>query len=233
MDIKKLLLPAAPVWVALSLVAPSASAATPEADPLFGATITAVAASGESALSTASGMTISCSSGSGTVQSSGKTTGSAAYVLHGCKETATIFKFSCTSEGQPAGTVKLATATGHLVYLDENHTRPGVLATPPENGVFAKFSCAGGFSSVEVKGNGILGEVTAPACGQTSSASTVVTQTSSHGVQKTRQIEETGTVYNLTASINGGPFESVGTTWSVTATATGGNEATLTCPEQK
>lgn len=225
----KILTPAALVCLALSLAAPPALAVTPEGDVEKFFPATGTGTSGASEMSTAGGTTISCTSGAGTGQANDKTTGEGTYTLHGCRETVSLFKFFCKSEGQPEGTIKLATTIGHLVYLDENHTKPGVLATPPANGVFAKFTC-GGFFMVEVKGNGILGEIIAPKCGETSKTGTVITQTASHGVQKTRQIEETGTLYNLTASINGGAFESVATTWSVTGTST--QSGTLTCPDQ-
>jgi hypothetical protein len=210
-------------------IVPPALAVTPEGD-FEGLSNSAVGSSGSSAMSLADGTTISCTSGTGSGVSTSKTTGEGSYTLHGCREQVSAFQFFCTSEGQPSGTIKLASTVGHLVYLDENHTKPGVLATPPANGVFAKFAC-GGLFTVEVKGNGVLGQITSPKCGETSSKGTVVTESTSHGVQKVRQVEETGTFYNLTASLNGGAFQSVATTWLVTGTSE--KPVTLTCPEQK
>jgi hypothetical protein len=232
MDIKKTLISTVFIALGLAITAPSALAATPEGD-YQKLPATATFSSGKSTLSLADGTTISCESGTGTGSSlaGSKTTAEAAYILHGCKEEATIFKFKCTSEGQPTGTIKLATVVTHAVYLDEAHTRPGVLATPPASGVWAKFTCAGGFSTVEVKGNGILGEVTSPKCGATSSTGTGKTETKSHGVQTVQQVEETGTSYHLEASLGGGAFQSAGTAWSVTGTAN--QKVTFTCPEQK
>lgn len=214
------------IVLAFAVSASQATAATPEGDPEGGVfPVAATASSGASVMSTASGLTVSCTSGTGTGTATSKTTGEGSYVLHGCKEN--VFGVQCTSPGQPNGTIKLATATAHLVYLDEKHIKPGVLATPPASGVFATFFCTG-LIHVEVKGTGIMGEIAFPACGQTSNTATVITQMTEHGIQKYRQIEETGTIYNLTASINGGAFQSVGTTWTVTGTSE--KQGTLTCP---
>jgi hypothetical protein len=211
-------------------MAPQAIAATPEGDPAGGKfPVAGTATSGKSVMSTASGMTVECTAGKGSGQATSKTTGEGSYSLSGCTTVILGLPISCTSAGQPSGTVVTGVSVTHLIYLDENHTKPGVLATAPASGVFAKFTC--GMVTVEVKGNGVIGEFTAPLCGQTSKTGTVVTQTSSHGTQKYRQIEETGTQYDMTASVNGGAFETVGTDWTVTGTAA--EQSTLTCPEQK
>lgn len=230
MDIKKTLMSSAFIALGLAITAPLAMAVTPEGD--YGMMpATATFSSGESRIGLADGTTISCTSGTGQGEATSKTTGTVSYRLHGCKEQATIFHFACTSAGEPTGTIQLATVVTHAVYLDEAHTRPGALATPPASGVWAKFTCAGGFSTVEVKGNGILGEVTSPKCGETSKTGTGKTETKSHGVQTVQQVEETGTSYHLEASLGGGAFQSAGTTWSVTGTAN--QNVTFTCPEQK
>lgn len=216
--------------LALGAMASQALAVTPEGDPAGGKfPVAGTGTSGKSVLSTASGMTVECTAGSGSGQATSKTTGEGSYTLTGCTTVILGLKLSCTSAGQASGTIVTGVSVTHLVYLDENHTKPGVLATPPANGVFAKFVCA--MVTVEVKGNGVLGEITAPLCGQKSKTGTVVTQTSAHGTQKYRQVEETGTQYDMTASINGGAFETVGTDWTVTGNAA--EEGTLTCPEQK
>jgi hypothetical protein len=49
--------------------------------------------------------------------------------------------------------------------------------------------------------------------------------------QKYRQIEETGTFYELKAATKGGELKSVGTNWTVTGNSS--TSGTLTCPEQK
>ncbi len=206
----------------IALTAPEAMAVTPEAHPLTSAT----AASGTSLFTTASGLTITCTSGSGSGKATTATTGVGSYLLHGCKNNLGL---TCTSTGQPAGTITLETVTLHLVYLDENHTVPGVLATPPASGVFAKFACFG--VAVEVKGNGVLGRITSPKCGEKSTSGTVTTETAAHGTQKYLQVEETGTQYDMTVKIGAGAFETAATSWTVSGASP--VPVTLTCPEQK
>jgi hypothetical protein len=229
MDIQRAVGLLALVIFACAIFVSQASAVTPEAD-YEKLPATAIGESGVSALSTASGGTVSCTSGTGSGESTSSTTGTGSYILHGCFEKITGFNFSCNSEGQSGGTIKLPTVTGHLVYLDEAHTIPGVLATPPANGVFIKFTCTP-LITIEVKGNGVLGRISAPKCGETSTKGTVLTEITSHGVPKYKQVEETGTVYGLTASTNGGAPVAAATTWSVTGTSN--QPVTLTCPEQK
>jgi hypothetical protein len=213
--------------LALGAVASQAVASTPEVDPLSGKfPVAGTGTSGKSVLSTASGTRIECTSGKGSGQATSKTTGEGSYTLSGCTTIILGFPVSCTSAGQPSGTIATGLSVSHLVYLDAAHKKPGVLATPPTGGVFAKFTCA--MVTVEVKGNGVLGETTAPLCGQTSKTGTLVAQTSAAGTQKYRQVEETGTQYDMTVSMNGGAFETAGTDWTVNGTAA--EEGTLTCP---
>jgi hypothetical protein len=226
MKLRRALLGTTLAVVAFGSLAQQAIAATPEGDPAGGKfPVSATATSGASALSLASGLTLSCTSGTGAGQATTKTTGEGTYALHGCKES--TFGTSCTTAGQPAGTIKLETMTMHLVYLDHNK-KPGVLGTPPPSGVFAKVTCGGGLVVVEVKGNGVLGEITAPKCGVSSKTSTVVMASTAHGTQKYRQVEGTGTQYDMIASMNGGAWQTVATDWIITGTSL--ESSTLTCP---
>lgn len=226
MNLKNALLALAVAAVAAGALVPQALAATPEIDPESGKfPVPGTATSGASVLSLASGVTVSCTSGTGSGQATSKTTGEGSYILHGCKES--TFNSACTTAGQPAGTIKLETLTLHLVYLDHNK-KPGVLATPPASGVFAKLTCFGGLVTVEVKGNGVLGEITSPKCGETSKTGTVVTEASAHGTQKYRQVEGTGTQYDMSVSLNGGSFQTAATSWVVNGTSL--EKGTLTCP---
>ncbi|MDX6635335.1 MAG: hypothetical protein QOF06_1538 [Solirubrobacterales bacterium] len=212
--------------VAFVALTSQALAATPEGDPAGGKfPVAATATSGVSTMTTPS-RALSCSSGSGSGAATSKTTGEGNYLLKGCTSLGT----NCTTPGQASGMVTITISTAHLVYLDENHTKPGVLGTPPASGVFSTFSCGFGLVHVEVKGNGLLGEITAPKCGETSKMATVVMQGSEGGGQKYQQVEETGTKYDTVAYINGTP-ETVGTDWTVTGTSV--EAVTLTCPEQK
>jgi hypothetical protein len=182
MSHKKVLPTLIVVAVALFAFVPGALAATPEGDPAGGKfPVAATGTSGPVVLSlSGSGLKITCTSGTGSGQATSKTTGEGSATLHGCGEN--LFGTTCSSSGQPADTVKIETLVSHLVYLDENHTNVGGLATPPASGVFAKLSCGGGLVSIEVKGNGILSRITSPACGQTTKTGTVVSEVSSPGV---------------------------------------------------
>jgi hypothetical protein len=227
MNLRKYLLGSALGVLALGAVASQAVASTPEVDPLSGKfPVAGTATSGTSVMSTASGMRVECTAGKGSGQATSKTTGEGSYSLSGCTSVILGIPVSCTSAGQPSGTIVTGLSVTHLVYLDEAHKKPGVLATPPTGGVFAKFTCA--MVTVEVKGNGVLGEITAPLCGQTSKTGTLVARTSAPGTQQYRQVEETGTQYDMTVSFNGGAFETAGTDWTVNGTAA--EEGTLTCP---
>jgi hypothetical protein len=226
MDIKKHLF--AMTAVAFAALAPQAAAATPEIDPVTGGfPIAALASTGAGQLTTAAGSAVTCTTGGGSGQVTSSTTGEGSYTLQGCQLTG--LGAACTSPGQTSGTIKLETMVMHLVYLDEKHTKPGVLATPPASGVFAKFTCAL-FYNVEIKGNGVLGEITTPKCGEAASKSTALLQTVAAGTQKYTQVEETGTVYDLTATINGGAPETAGLSVGITGIAQ--REARLTCPDQ-
>jgi hypothetical protein len=173
--------------------------------------------------------TITCESSDAQGTRISSTTGEGVLRMTGCHATVFGITINCTSEGTPKGQIYIQNSVTHLVYLDENHTKVGALATPPASGVFTKFTCAG-ITAVEVKGNGVLGEVTFPKCGQTSKEATVVARATG-ATQEYRQIEETGTSYELKAATSGGEFKSAGTTWTVNGISE--TAGTLTCPEQK
>ena len=226
MIVRKAVLGVVLAIAALGALAAQAAAVTPEGDPAGGKfPVAGTGTSGTTTLTTTN-RSVSCTSGTGSGQATSSTTGEGSAVLHGCTSSGT----SCTTAGQASGTIVIPTLVSHLVYLDENHTVPGALATPPASGVFAKFACGFGLVQVEIKGNGILGQITAPLCGQTSSTGTVVSASSSPGVQKYQQIEETGTKYDLTATING-TTETASVDGTVNGTSA--EKGTFTCPEQK
>lgn len=235
MTVRKII--TAALFIALTAVVPvpQSKAASPEYDPFngtFPSPATALNGAAEGPIvSTASVISpYTCKSGgTGSGQATTKTTAEGTYIFHGCKDSELLLP--CNSTGQPSGTIKLESANIHLVYLDENHTKPGVLITPPATGVFAKFSCLFGGWNVEVKGNGLLGQIFLPECGQSSEPARLVFETSAPGKQKYRQVEETGTQYSLSVANNGGTPETAGVTWVVSITLSG--KGTLTCPEQK
>lgn len=212
------------VLIAATVTASTAVAVTPEVDNVSSAS----AHSPVSQMTMTGEPTITCETGNGSGVSITTTTSEGQLLMTGCHITILGFTVNCTSEGQLKGQILIQSSVSHLIYLDENHTKVGALATPPASGLFTSFNCGG--STVEVKGNGVIGEVTSPKCGQSAKNATVVARATG-STQEYRQIEETGTLYQLEAATKGGEFKPVGTNWTVTgASATTG---TLTCPEQK
>lgn len=225
MSIKKKFASVALVALAVAVMAPQAMAVTPEVHPVEGGFPLKAAGMGSGALLTTASVTITCNSSTGAGQSTSATTAEVSAIMHSCTGP---FGTACTTAGQPAGTVVIETSVAHLVYLDEAHTKVGSLTTPPASGVFAKFSCFG--IVTEVKGNGLLSEITAPKCGEKSKTGTTVATSTSPGVQKYTQIEETGTVYTLESKTGGGEF--VAASLDGTASGTPEREIFLTCPGQ-
>jgi hypothetical protein len=209
------------VLVMACIAAASAGAVTPEVD---GGGTFATAHAGASTMVMSGEPTFSCTTSVGQGKRISNTTAEGTLTMSGCEATILGVKVKCNSAGAPAGQIVVGGSISHLVYLDENHTKVGVLATP----VAFSFIC-GGFSTIEVRGS-VMGEVTTPKCGATSTTATVVAEATG-STQKYRQIEETGTIHQLEAATKGGEFKPAGTTWTVTGNSE--TAGTLTCPEQK
>jgi hypothetical protein len=199
---KKMMLLAAGALAALAITAlpGAASAKETKLDCLTGTPCTFTVAGGVSTISTVSGDTISCTSvtGSGGAAAKEVTTFTVSLKFHGCKETTTIFKFACTSPGQPSGTIVSNTITGHLVALEkaQAESESGILLTDAKT----TFTCAGGFARTTVTGN-IIGENESK-CGAAASA----TQKWNFApvIEDGKQIitKWTGKTFNLIAATN-------------------------------
>ncbi|HET7418304.1 MAG TPA: hypothetical protein VFJ61_11835 [Solirubrobacterales bacterium] len=125
--------------------------------------------------------TITCTSSSGTANFTSTTTGTFTQTFLGCKEG---FGVSCTSPGQASGTIVTTVLPFHLVtavHTGTGATGPGILVTPNESGAFAHFTC--GFISTTVSGNGLVGTITKPECGKSSTSSTIQFSQTSNTVQ--------------------------------------------------
>jgi hypothetical protein len=177
---------------------------------------------GSSVLSTTGGVTVTCSTNTGSGNLTTTTTGDIKFTFHGCTES--VFGSECHSTGQPEGTIVTTEFLFHTTYLTDDKKTPGVLVTPAANEHFASFTCFGGFSNHEVKGNGVMGRLTAPGCGGTSATKslTLSFEATSHGQQKYKQVTATGTSYDLNDN---------GTTAAMSAegTATLASNPTITC----
>ncbi len=166
------------------------------ADCSSGATCRATVAGEAAVLGNTAGETISCTSVVGSsALISGTSTGSASLIFHGCRETATFFKFSCNSLEQPPGTIATGSVSAHLVYLDDDKTgRKGILI----KGVNITFTCVG-FSDKTLTGS-VIGEISNPNCGTTKASHAMRFGTTAHGQQQFKQVTATGTIFDLTSN---------------------------------
>jgi hypothetical protein len=213
--------------LAFAVLPGTALAGEPRIDPASGKFPLAFSMAGGHAEFRATGEpAITCTSSSGSGQYTTATTFTIHIVWHSCSTSFFGFPVACNSAGQPSGTTTVHIAVSHNVYLTDAKTNPGVLMTPPTGGVYTTITC-GGFASIEVKGNGIIGEMSAPKCGATSKTATV--SFAATGASQTfKRVTATGTEYSLTATT-----ESNGSTTTAAdvgeGTITFAENATLTC----
>ncbi|MGN6258081.1 MAG: hypothetical protein ACTHN3_10085 [Solirubrobacterales bacterium] len=225
---KKMMLLAVTAVAALAFAAmPAIASAAPTVDFSKATPIPFTGTSGISILrSSGFSAQLECTGGTGSGEWTSVTTGVGVSTLTGCKNRAT--GIACNSAGQASGAVKTETLVSHLVYIKGFTKTVGSLATPnATTGKFAEFTC-GSLFKVVVAGNGIIGHVTKPACGETSNHSTTV-GTASGAVQTYQEIEGSTVKYHITTSLNGGTASEA----SLEATGEGelgeGATATLTC----
>jgi hypothetical protein len=182
---------------------------------------------GTSRFKTTSGRIIHCSTSTGTGTRSTSTGGSVSIKLHSCKDQS--LGISCTSAGQPSGTISAA-GVFHLIMLGSNS--PGILITPaagatevtPGKALFSEFSCFG--VNMKIFGKGVIGTITTPACGASSTTSNVSFQESATGGHQ-KHLTWTGSTYDFEATVGGG--EHVTTSFEAAGTITYPDSQTLTC----
>jgi hypothetical protein len=125
------------------------------------------------------------------------TTGTFEQTFTGCNKLGGLGQ--CTSEGQPAGVITTKTLEFHLVTVEDSVTHatgPGILITT-NAGTFATFNCSGG--KVVIGGNGLIGTITKPKCGESSNEPTIEFSSSSTGVQTHKTVVGTPkSEYSLT-----------------------------------
>lgn len=154
----------------------------------------------------------SCSGkGSGSGSFTTGTSGSATFTFTKCEYQSGGFPVTCTTAGQPAGTIKTSTLGVSPVYLDAAKTKFGLLLSPPESGVFAEFKCAGFINKVW-KGS-LIGEITKPALNVSAYVHVLTFNQFGSGVQQYTQIEGSGPKYQLT---QGGVNVALGATQNMT-----------------
>lgn len=194
----------AAIVAALFALPGSASAGEWKAVPASGKYPMAITAkAGVTKLTGAGGFVIECTSLTATGQYSTATTGVLTVVLHGCVDLTS--KTPCTSKMQPAGTIAFTTMAFHNVYLEPNKTTPGMLFQA-NIGHFGEFKCDFGLVNIEVTGNGVIGDLTSPKCGETKATATLDWEASGAGVQKwmTKTTDPSLGAWDAKARINAG-----------------------------
>jgi hypothetical protein len=177
----------------VGLVAPiSALASGPSVEPSTNS-FTSTAAGGMTW--STSGEKVACSStGNGEGSWTTSSTGTAVLRFKGCAGSG----FSCTSAGQPTGTIVTSTLAISPVYLDAAHSKFGLLLKSPGSGIFAQFKC-GGIINHEWTGS-LIGQVTSPGLNTWAWQNTLSFVELALGQQQYTQVEETGPAYRLTQS---------------------------------
>lgn len=186
-------------------------------------------------LATTSGEKISCTSHTVAGEYETTTGGWLTFTFHGCKGPMSV---TCTTEGQSSGTITMTTLPFQDVILDTTNvlgkTTPGILVTPSMvdnypsagEGLFTMFTCTDHYTRV-VRGNGVIGAVISPTCGETTGVMTLVFSQASQGHQGWTRVTKTGTTYDLTANVGGTAFST--TSMSGAGVVTLGDTSTLDC----
>jgi hypothetical protein len=149
---------------------------------------------GKSFLSGSGGGTITCDKFHGSASFT-STTGGTMHLTFGPHCTESEFNSTCTTSGATSGAITTTPLNFSLVTLAGKSA--GLEVTAP-SGQFAHFICAG-FIAVTVEAhNGVLGTITTPGCGGSSSEPVIKFEQTKHGEQKHRFLEGTpNTLYNL------------------------------------
>lgn len=179
-------------------------------------------------LTPASGSSIHCTSLTYGGAYETTTTGWIKYTFHGCTGP---LGASCTTPGQPTGTITTTKLTFHNVIVnevtvDKVHKRPGRLITPSHDGHLYTYVCFG--ISTKVTGNGLISTLNKN-CGDKAASATESFTSSAAGVPNPTQITGTGTQYTLEASTAGG--SPVMASWDASGTMNfaEGAEQTIEC----
>jgi hypothetical protein len=232
MSKKMMLLAIAAVSAAMFALPAVASAGTPEVDFPGEGKFTLHGPAG--ALAAQNEPTISCTTTEGSGQFTSKTTGTVSLIFNTCSINVLGVPVHCESvvAGIGAGTGIIKTTNiFHTTYVTPGKTSPGVQITP----TFPTLLC--GSARLKIEGNGILGEITAPKCGEKSKAFTLnfKTNVGPPQTQVHTQITGTGTVFVLKAQTEDKEGKNIGSavTGALKGEATGtwaaGGEGTLTC----
>jgi hypothetical protein len=114
---------------------------------------------------------------------------------------------SCTGHPHPTGNITTTELPFHLATLASGD--PGVLVTPGANNHFASFTCFG--VNTVVTGNGVLGEIEFPECGEVSNKADIDFNATAHGVQQHTKLAGTATEYGLKKGAENAAQDATGT----------------------
>jgi hypothetical protein len=190
------------------------------------------ATGGATKLTSANGGYVSCTSSGAKGKYTSATGGEVQLTFHGCTY-AGISSWTCTTSGQPTGTIVTATKTFDNFYLESDKSKRGFLITGPNSGEFEKtplmtFACLG---TVYTVGGSLFGEMTKPSCGSTGKELSVSYEKKAEGIgQRWRWIETiTNQWFEMFVRRNA---ISEWETFVLQSTLTGtfGETVTLTCP---
>jgi hypothetical protein len=199
-----------------------ASAGTPETHcPEGAASCTIQIVGGAANLTrTANSLKVECSTMTGT-GTMGTTGGSITLTFHGCTDS--LIKGPCGTSSSGTGTILTTILPYDNIYTTDNKTSPGLLLTPSAGtSHITTVKCLDGHHTLT--GNGFIGSINAPACGNSAGSLTVGFTQSSPGHQTHKQVTGTGTVFDLE---EGGSTAAL--VASFTVKAANGGSISLTC----
>jgi hypothetical protein len=144
------------------------------------------------------GTTVTCSKVHGTATFT-STTGGTMELTFGPHCAEPVFNSTCTGTNpvSPAGTYTTNTLNFELVTLAGK--LPGLEMTAQAGSPFVEFTCAGGLVTIKIEAHhGLLGRISTPGCGGSSTEPVIKFEQEKHGIQKHRFLEGTPTTeYNL------------------------------------
>ena len=155
--------------------------------------------------------TINCSKTGASGSFTSNTTGKVNLTFTGCNATILGVKLGCKTSGAEAETIKIENVF-HLITIEGITKVSGILLTPP----FPTVICGSGLSErkLTITGNGVIGTVTSPICGEASKSMTV-SFTSTAGSQEHKKY--TGVTYDMTVDTEP---NATGPTAGITGSAT-------------
>lgn len=187
---------------------------------------------GATKLTSGNGNYISCTSSAAKGKYTSATTGEVQLTFHGCTYLG-LSTWTCTTPGQPTGTIVSATKSFHNVYLEPDKSKRGLLITGPNPGEAFKtplmtFACLGGSYTV---GGSLIGELVKPSCGATGKELSVSYEKKAEGIgQRWRYIETVTEQWFEMFVYPPGKAEYETFVLQSTFTGTFGETVTVTCP---